>query len=989
MASGHLVAHGDFPLLGDVDPDHHIHAGGELVARLTGKDLHIHNDAALAVGHLEGGVPDLPGLLAKDGPQQTLLGGQVGLSLGGDLAHQNVPSPDLRAHADDAPLVQVLQGVLAHVGDVPGDGLGAQLGVPGLGFVLLNVDGGKDVVLHHPLVEEDGVLVVVALPGHEAHEDILAQGNFAVAGGGAVYNDLPLDHPLSHCDDGALVDAGGVVGAQELNELVLLEPLAVIAHRHILGGNLGNDAVLLGQDGYAGVDAVLVLLSGGHHGGLGGQQGHRLPLHVGAHEGPVGVVVLQEGNHRGGDGEHHLGGYVDIVHLVPVHRDNLTAVAAGDAAVDQTAVFVHRLGGLGNDELVLHIGGHIVHLFGDAASGLIHLSIGGLNEAVPVDAGIGGQIGNQADVGTFRRLDGAQAAIVAVVNVPHVEGGPVPAQTAGAQGGHAPLMGELCQGIGLVHELAQGGGTEELLDGGGDGADVNQGLGGDDVQVLDGHALPNYPLHAGEADAELILEQLAHAAQAAVAQMVDIVGIAHPVGQTVEVIDGRHDIVHNDVLGNQVVQVVLDGLNQVLALVLGQQVLEDGVAHPLGDAVFLRVEVHKVLHVHHVVGEHLDRRPVQVQDGLVDALGVQLHGPLTGENLAGLGNDLPGGGVRHRLKQLLAVQSAPDSQLFVELVPAHGGQVIPPGVEEQAVDERLGGVHRGGLAGAELSVNLQQGLLVGLAGVLLQGGHNAGVLPEELQNLPVGLGAHRADEAGHRQLAVLVNAHIEQVGQVRLVLQPRAPVGNHRGGIGDVGGLILGAGVVDTRRADNLGDDDPLRPVDYEGARLGHQGEIPHKNLLLLDFLRLLVAQADHHLDGRGIGGVPGLAFLHVVLGGLVHGVADEGELQIPGVVGDGGHILKDLLKPLFQEPLVGVLLHLQQVGHIQDFLMAGIALAEGLAVVDVLDHHRRKNTSFSLLRAGISLVFRGLSPPMLLLVRQFRQKGAAFPSANARARGL
>ena len=28
----------------------------------------------------------------------------------------------------------------------------------------------------------DGVLVVVALPGHEAHEDVLAQGNFAVAG---------------------------------------------------------------------------------------------------------------------------------------------------------------------------------------------------------------------------------------------------------------------------------------------------------------------------------------------------------------------------------------------------------------------------------------------------------------------------------------------------------------------------------------------------------------------------------------------------------------------------------------------------------------------------------------------------------------------------------------------------------------------------------------------------------------------------------------
>ncbi len=47
--------------------------------------------------------------------------------------------------------------------------------------------------------------------------------------------------------------------------------------------------------------------------------------------------------------------------------------------------------------------------------------------------------------------------------------------------------------------------------------------GRDHVQILNGHALPDYTLHAGEADAELVLKQLAHAAQAAVAQVVDII----------------------------------------------------------------------------------------------------------------------------------------------------------------------------------------------------------------------------------------------------------------------------------------------------------------------------------------------------------------------------------------------------------------------------------------------------------------------------------
>ena len=38
---------------------------------------------------------------------------------------------------------------------------------------------------------------------------------------------------------------------------------------------------------------------------------------------------------------------------------------------------------------------------------LVHSAVGRLNEAVLVDAGIGGQVGDQADVGTFGGLDGA------------------------------------------------------------------------------------------------------------------------------------------------------------------------------------------------------------------------------------------------------------------------------------------------------------------------------------------------------------------------------------------------------------------------------------------------------------------------------------------------------------------------------------------------------------------------------------------------------
>ena len=643
------------------------------------------------MGHFQGGVPDLSGLFAKDGPEQALLRGEVGLPLGGHLAHQDVPRVDLRAHSDNAPLIQVFQGVVAHVGDVTGNLFRPQLGVPGLGLILLNVNGGKDIVLDHSLIEQDGVLVVVALPGHKAHEDVLAQGDLPLVGGGAVRNDIPLFHPVPEGHNGPLVDAGAVVGTEELNKGIVHHIPSVIPNRDIGGGDPGHFPIPFGQNGNFRVDTVFMLHPCGHNGGLGGEQRHSLPLHVGAHQGPVGVVVFQEGNHGRGDGDHHLGRHVDVVHLFPVHFHDLVAVAAGNPLIGQAAVLVHRLRGLAHHELVLNIRRHVLHLIGEEPCLLIHLAVRGLNEAVAIDAGVGGQVGDQTDVGTFRGLNGAHPAIVAVMDVPDIKGGPVPGQTAGAQGGHTPLVGQLCQGVGLVHELGQRGGAKELLNGSRHRTDVNEGLGGDNVQVLNGHSLPNHPFHPAKTDAELVLEQFAHAAQAAVAQVVNVVRGAHAVGEGAQVVDGGHHVIHNDVLGHQVVLALGHGLLQggLVLAELVQQLTQDLEANLFGNAARLRVEGDKLGHVHHAVGENLDALPVHIHDGFRHPSVLQFLGLGPGQGLARLGNDLTGAGVRHRRGQLLAGKPGPQGELFVEFIPSHRGQVITAGVKEKAVDEGL------------------------------------------------------------------------------------------------------------------------------------------------------------------------------------------------------------------------------------------------------------------------------------------------------------
>ena len=195
--------------------------GEQLVAVLAGEHLDADDLAGLAVRHLERGVPHLARLLAEDRAEQLLLGRELGLALGGDLADQDVAGLDLGADADDAVLVQVLEYLLLDVGDVRGYLLVAELGVAGLDLVLLDVDRGEQVVAHQPLADEDGVLEVVAFPGHERDQQVAAQGQLALVGAGAVGDDLAL---CTTCSPSStmrpLVDAGALVGAAELLELV-------------------------------------------------------------------------------------------------------------------------------------------------------------------------------------------------------------------------------------------------------------------------------------------------------------------------------------------------------------------------------------------------------------------------------------------------------------------------------------------------------------------------------------------------------------------------------------------------------------------------------------------------------------------------------------------------------------------------------------------------------------------------------------------------
>src|SRR5581483_8823344 len=176
----------------------------------------------------------------------------------------------------------------------------------------------------------------------------------------------------------------------------------------------------------------------------------------------------------------------------------------------------------------------------DAA--VLHAPVRRLDEAELVHARIRGQRRDQPDVRAFRRLDGADAAVVRRVDVAHLEAGPLAREPARAERREAALVRDLRERVRLVHELRELRGSEELLDDRRHRLVVDELLRHQRLDVLEAHALLDGALHPDEADAVLVLDQLADCAHASVAEVVDVVDLAVAVLELDQVADDLEDV---------------------------------------------------------------------------------------------------------------------------------------------------------------------------------------------------------------------------------------------------------------------------------------------------------------------------------------------------------------------------------------------------------------------------------------------------------------
>ncbi len=282
--------------------------------------------------------------------------------------------------------------------------------------------------------------------------------------------------------------------------------------------------------------------------------------------------------------------------------------------------------------------------------------------------------------------------------------------------------------------------------------------------------------------------------------MVDVIVIADPVLQMHVVVDGRENIFLCDMLGNEVMGMKPDRLQQILVeRILIHEFSQDGIVNHLRDAETLRIALHPVGQVNHHAGEDLHIMAIRLNDYIGNSGVLDLVRQFLRDVGAGLGQDLTCTLIHHVLREGMSRDTVAQLKLLIIFITADSCQVITPRVKEHAGDERLRALHRNRLSRTDLLVQFLQAGLIIRSLVLCQSRGHLGLISEQVDDLLVGAYSESADQHCDRHLSGTVNPDVKNIIRVCLILKPGSSVGNDGAGIQLLSDLVVGDTVIDAR----------------------------------------------------------------------------------------------------------------------------------------------------------------------------------------------
>ena len=415
------------------------------------------------------------------------------------------------------------------------------------------------------------------------------------------------------------------------------------------------------------------------------------------------------------------------------------------------------------------------------------------------------------------------------MNVADFKPCPFTGQAAGAQGAETAFMRDFSQRVRLVHELGQLAGTEEFFNRCNDRTDIDQDLRRNAFGVLNRHAFADDAFHTGQADAELVLEQFADAAEAAVAQMVDVVDGAEAVHEVQQVIY----VGDNIFAGNRAVivrQIAVIADNLIYGPV---DFFYEGFYEPFAGeyAAFFNFVYFGRADFRMSVDDHFTRF-----------------------------------GMNDRFVERQAEQPAFPAQLFAGFIAADAGHIVPARVEKQPFEQIAGAFYCRRFTGAEFFIDFYEGFILVFRRIFFKGILEPLIIEEQVEDFCIGRPAQGADQHRDGDFAVAVYTGIYDAVYVRFQFDPGAAVRNDRRVIQHGAHRIAFAAVIYARRAHELADDNAFCPIDNKCTCICNQREIPHEYFLVFNFPCFMIDKTDLNPKRRGICRVSFLAFPDVIL---------------------------------------------------------------------------------------------------------------------------
>ena len=234
--------------------------------------------------------------------------------------------------------------------------------------------------------------------------------------------------------------------------------------------------------------------------------------------------MLEERDETSGHRHELLRRNIHVLDFIRFDLKEVAAIAGGDFLTREIPFGVNLGIRLGDVEVLVTITAEVFDLIGNPT--INDFAVWCFDESEFIDSGKSAQRADETDVRTFRRFDRTDAAVVGRMDVADFESSAITAETAWPEGGETALVSQLGERIRLIHELAQLAAAKEVTNDSAERLRINELLRRDLIRVgiKQCHALADETLCASEADAALVGEKLTHGANAAAAEVVDVIG---------------------------------------------------------------------------------------------------------------------------------------------------------------------------------------------------------------------------------------------------------------------------------------------------------------------------------------------------------------------------------------------------------------------------------------------------------------------------------